>query len=340
MSDKQGAFFRAVNPCAARLHSRLRHPRPLDFPRSLVIETTSRCNLQCPMCPRSRRDGPGQDMSWDLFQSLIDQIAEADARDLVDLVALHGFGEPLLHPRLLEFIEYAGQRLPNVVRRGALRDAMKGLNLSTNAVLLDEQMALGLLESRLTWLALSIDGTTRETYEAMRVGACYEEVMGNVERLLQLNRQRPRALPTLAVQIIASRSTEPQFAEAVRRWRELAGGAENVRVELKPFTDWAGQVDAKPFRDQDSRRDFLYLYCGHPSDTQVIQADGRMALCCYDVLGEEGLGNANVTPLRELWQEQMLREIRALLRQGKAASLPLCRNCAMGRKYPLDLLRR
>jgi len=340
MSNTQYAFFRAVNPWAARLYARLRHPLLLDFPRSIVIETTSRCNLRCPMCPRSRRAGPGQDMSWELCRSLIDQIAEADARDLVDLVALHGFGEPLLHPRLLEFIEYAGQRLPNVVRRGALRDSMKGLNLSTNAVLLDEQMALGLLDSRLTWLALSIDGTTRETYEAMRVGACFEEVVANVERLLQLNRQHQRALPTLAIQIIASRSTEPQFAEAVRRWRELAGGAENVRVELKPFTDWAGQVDARAFRENDARRDFLYLYCGHPSDTQVIQADGRMALCCYDVLGEEGLGDANVTPLRELWQGQRLREIRTLLRQGKAASLPLCRNCSMGRKYPLDLLRR
>ncbi|MEN6404244.1 MAG: SPASM domain-containing protein, partial [Armatimonadia bacterium] len=68
--------------------------------------------------------------------------------------------------------------------------------------------------------------------------------------------------------------------------------------------------------------------------------DGRMALCCYDVLGEEGLGDANVTPLRELWQGQRLREIRTLLSQGKAAALPLCRNCAMGRKYPVDWLRR
>lgn len=308
--------------------------------RSYVIETTSRCNLRCRMCPRLDMQRPMQDMPTELFQRVIDQIAEADARREVDLVALHGFGEPLLHQRLLEMIEYAGQRLPKVRAHGPLRHSMKGLNVSTNAVLLDEQKAEALLDSRLTWIAVSVDGNTADTYEAMRVGARFEQVVENVQRLLDLNRRKPRALPTIAVQVIASRTATPEFEACMARWREEAGAAENVLVELKPYTDWAGQVEAEELHVPDCRGDFLYVNCGHPYHTQIIDADGRIALCCYDVRAAQGLGNAQEQGLEELWQGGKLNEIRGTLGRGKAAELPLCRNCTMPRKYPLDYLRR
>ena len=213
MTTRQSPLMKAPNPLVARVYSRLRYPRVPHFSRNLVVETTSRCNLKCRMCPRHKMQRPALDMPEALFHSLIDQISEYDRRDAVDFLALHGFGEPLLHPRLFDLIEYAGSRLPNLCARGHWRDGLRGLTLSTNAVLLDEARARALLDSKLTCLALSLDGSTAATYEAMRVGASSQELTDNVQRLLELNRQQPRALPTIAIQVIASRTATPEFDE-------------------------------------------------------------------------------------------------------------------------------
>lgn len=340
MPTPQSPLMKALNPLVARLHSRLRYPTVPSFPRSVIIETTSRCNLRCRMCPRRDMRRPAVDMSESLFHSLIDQLAEFDAQGVLDFVALHEFGEPLLHPRFFDFVQYAGARLPNLLTRGWERQAVRGLNVSTNAVLMDEEKAKALLASALTWVAVSMDGATADTYEAMRVGACFEQVSANVRRLLELNRQTPRELPTIAIQVIATRTTAPEFERLVAYWREIAGDAPNVLIELKPYTTWAGQVQDKELHPSDTRHDFLYLNCGRPHGTMVINADGRLALCCYDVQGTYDLGDANDTPLQELWQGQQLSELRRRLATGCAGDLPLCRGCAMTRKYTGDLLHR
>lgn len=275
-----------------------------------------------------------------LFHHLVEQIAEYDRRDAVDFVALHWFGEPLLHPDLLHFLDTAGRRLPNLRRRGHLRSAVRGLNLSTNATLLSEELAQGLLDSPLTWLAVSVDGSSPETYTAMRTGAAFAEVAANVERLLALSRRRPREFPTIAIQVIVTRITFPELSGCVERWQEHLVGLPNARVELKPYTDWAGQVTDRELEEPDPRPHFFHLNCGYLWDTMAVGAGGEVGLCCYDVNARHGLGEASQTPLRDIWHGEPLNALRDLHARGELAALPLCRNCRMGRKYPLDYLWR
>lgn len=335
----QARWAQALNPVVARAYQALRYRKLREFPSSLILETTSRCNLNCRMCPRRHMQRPAQDMDGALFGRLIEQIAEYDARDAVDFVALHWFGEPLLHPQLLDLIALAGESLPNLRRRGLQRKAVRGLCLSTNGVLLTEERARDLLDSPLTWLAVSVDGSTSETYEQMRVGGAFAEVVANVERLLALNARQRRELPTLAVQVIVTQTTAPELEECLARWERHLAGAPNARVELKPYTNWAGQVQAPELCPTDPRRDFFHLNCGYLWDTMAVGAGGEAGLCCYDMDARHGLGNAAETPLREVWHGEALQALRGRMARGQLAGLPLCEQCAMGRKYPADYLR-
>jgi wyosine [tRNA(Phe)-imidazoG37] synthetase (radical SAM superfamily) len=336
----QSPWAKICNPLLARAYHALRYRRLPEFPSSLILETTSRCNLNCRMCPRRDMQRPAQEMPFELYASLIGQMAEWDARDALDFVALHWFGEPLLHPQLGEMLTLAGQRLPHLLQRGALRNPVRGLSLSTNATLLDEAHARMLLDSPLTWLGVSVDGSDPETYEAMRVGGVFEQVVANVTHLLEINRREPRAFPTVAVQVIVTRTTAPQLGEFAARWEKLLGGAANARVELKPYTDWAGQVQAEELCAPDRRTDFLYLNCGYLWDTMAIGADGAVGLCCYDVNARHDLGDARETSLYDLWHGASLNALRARMARGQLADLPLCANCAMGRKYIGDYVGR
>lgn len=343
-------LLRLVNAPLARLYSAVRYPRTPLFPTSFVIETTSRCNLSCRMCPRRDMRRPAQDMPPALFRSLIDQMVPHDVDRHIRFLTLHWFGEPLLHPQILDFIDYAAGRLPGLLRYGDDHNAMRGLTLSTNATLLDEPAARGLLDSQLTWLGVSVDGSSPETYGNLRCGGTFEQVMANVRRLLELNAARPpeanssgaihRALPVIAIQVIATPATTAEFAELAADLQALAAGRSNVRIELKPYTDWAGQVQADDLPPPDARCGFLYLDCGRLHDTLVIGAGGEIGLCCYDVQAEGGPGNANEQSIAEIWNGAKLRELRRQMRWGRLAALPLCRHCAMGRKYPADHLRR
>ena len=61
------------------------------------IEISNICNLQCSFCPPVEREK--KMMSLETFQSVISQVAP-----LTDQVTLHLMGDPLVHPKLAEFL--------------------------------------------------------------------------------------------------------------------------------------------------------------------------------------------------------------------------------------------
>src|SRR5262249_58906486 len=69
------------------------------LPRSLYLETTSRCNSLCETCILTfgGRE-PQRDLRWEEFRRVVDQFPA------LDRVLLHGIGEPLLNrdlPRMV-----------------------------------------------------------------------------------------------------------------------------------------------------------------------------------------------------------------------------------------------
>ncbi|MBO9666509.1 MAG: radical SAM protein [Bdellovibrio sp.] len=62
------------------------------------IEISNICNLQCSFCPPVEREK--KMMSLEVFESVIAQVAP-----LTDQVTLHLMGDPLVHPKLAEFLD-------------------------------------------------------------------------------------------------------------------------------------------------------------------------------------------------------------------------------------------
>lgn len=168
----------------------------IDFPRTLYVETTTRCNLTCPMCVKNTpgwRGGEGH-MTWEVFERLDTALAHAEA------VILNGIGEPLLNPALPRMIALTKARQP------------KGgwCGLQTNGLLLDEVQARELICAGLDVCCLSVDGETarlghgagqggavvqgvallkaaaKECKRQVRLGAEFVLMKSNVQELLVL----------------------------------------------------------------------------------------------------------------------------------------------------------
>jgi MoaA/NifB/PqqE/SkfB family radical SAM enzyme len=161
----------------------------------VYVEPTNACNLNCKTCVRHAWDEPEGFMEWATFEVVVDGLAEAAVEDgrAAGTIAFMGLGEPLLHPRFRDMVRLAKSR--------GLR-----AEVTTNALLLDDEMAGGLLAAGLDQLVVSIDGASAEAFGRVRSGASLDRVVENVQRLH--DRRGPNYGPSMriGIEFVAMRS--------------------------------------------------------------------------------------------------------------------------------------
>lgn len=141
------------------------------MPTRLDIENVSRCNFRCTMCQVSEW-GPtyqrAEDMSLEDFKHLIDE-----QYGLIE-IKIQGMGEPLLgRETFFEMIKYA-------------RSKHIWVRSTTNASLLHfRENYKNLIDSGINELQVSIDGATKDTFEKIRGGSKFEQVVDNCKLLNQ-----------------------------------------------------------------------------------------------------------------------------------------------------------
>lgn len=167
------------------------------YPVKLGVEVTSRCNLMCPLCPRSA-EAAGRDtgdMEWSSYTGLIDTLAP-----FLFQVRLHGLGEPTLHSRLPEMVRYAH-------RKGIYT------NFHTNGHFLDRHTTDALLASGLDEINVAIDGMSEETYRSYRRGGNLERVRTGIERMCSARRELGRGTPRINLQFLVMSQNEHEIGE-------------------------------------------------------------------------------------------------------------------------------
>ena len=142
-------------------------PRP-PLPRSLYVETTSRCNSKCQTCILTfgGRE-PARDLTLAEFRRIVDQFP------VLERVVLHGIGEPLLV-----------RDLPAMIRHAKARGAQVLFN--SNAITLTRRWQEALVDAGLDELRVSLDASTRATYARIRGVDALDRVLDNLERLARL----------------------------------------------------------------------------------------------------------------------------------------------------------
>lgn len=151
------------------------------LPRSLYLETTSRCNSLCETCILTfgGRE-PQKDLGWDDFRRVVDQFP------VLERVLLHGIGEPLLNRELPRMITHLKARGATVV-------------FNSNAITLSLKIARALIEAGLDELRASLDASTAATYARVRGVDAFDRVIGNLEALADLKRALPASRPRISL---------------------------------------------------------------------------------------------------------------------------------------------
>src|ERR1700733_11813855 len=140
-------------------------------PRTLWIELTSKCPLDCVFCSRKTRRGAGEHMPYDLFESLVRQVS--DPRTFL----LNYSGESTVYPQLIQAIRLARST-------GAFVELVSALvNVADSAL-------PGLCESGLSRLTVSVHSTDAARYaEIYRYGS-FHALRAKLSRFVELCRER------------------------------------------------------------------------------------------------------------------------------------------------------
>lgn len=117
-----------------------------------IIEITSQCNLNCPICLVKGR--PIEELSLPRINEIMDNLVRYEGR--LNMLTLSG-GEPTMHPQFLEVVD------------ACMRPEVGIVSVSTNGILLQENDDLiKALRDRGVVIALQFDGFRPETYNALR----------------------------------------------------------------------------------------------------------------------------------------------------------------------------
>lgn len=126
-----------------------------------------------------------------------------------------GYGEPLTHQRICEWVEQAH-------RAGA------AVELITNGILLDETTARRLMAAGLNRVWVSLDGATPESYSDVCLGAALPEVIANLQRLKELRGLMNASAPLLGIAFVAMKRNIGELPELVRLGKSL--GADQFSI--------------------------------------------------------------------------------------------------------------
>ncbi len=132
----------------------------LQRPACYGIAVTTLCNLRCPYCVREAA-GMKENKHMD-FEALARQIGDIRT---ARRVSLFGLGEPFLHPRFFDFVKLC-------------KDAGVYVATSTHGMSLRQEAREKLVELGLDELNISMDATEKKLFEALRLGANFERVVG------------------------------------------------------------------------------------------------------------------------------------------------------------------
>jgi len=257
------------------LSKSLGKPLHRGLPAAISIEPTTSCNLRCPECPSGLRSftRPTGMLQAELFKKAIDELHER-------LIWLNFYfqGEPYLHPQFTELVRYAHKR--------GIYTAT-----STNAHFLTNDNARKTVESGLSRLIISIDGTTQETYQAYRVGGKLEKVIEGTKRVLSWKKQLRSPTPHVIFQFLVVKPNEHQIEEVKALAKDL--GVDEVQLKTAQIYDYRNGSPLIPMQNRYSRyalqadgtyqiKNPLENSCWKMWHSCVITWDGKVVPCCFD----------------------------------------------------------
>lgn len=285
-------------------------------PLTAIISVGSRCNLRCQMCSRTINKVKGTDMPWSVFEKCFEFLPTLQMAKLI------GAGEPFLNPDYFMMLEIT-----------------KSFGLATetvsNGTLITDEIAERIVKSGLGSLCISLDGADPATYESIRRGARFDQVIEGIRRINHYKKLYRSTTPVLGFSTVAMRRNVEELPSVI----ELAKSLDLSWVTILFLTVYAPELipESLYFHQEISDRMMLETKrraeqlgicvnipglfneikpsgsprrrkkCFEPWQMVLIETGGQVFPCCtYGI----SMGNLNEADFFEIWNNESYQDLR------------------------------
>ena len=299
--------------------TRLETVIPLETPFVLHIETTNACNFKCKFCTNHddalfEKLGIKRGfMTQQVFEKLIDDCKRFPNK--IKRIYFHLGGEPLLHKKLIQLIDYA--------KNAQVADE---LVMFTNGSLLTEELGTRLARAGLDYIQISVEGVTPEKYE--EVTGCKIDYDRFLAGIAHLYHEKPSSL-TLHAKILDCGLSEE---EKQKFYRDFSGISDECYIEhlldfcpsdVMDTTLGYGQTTTQEGRALEER-----IVCTQPFYVASVYYDGSVAGCsCGDWRRSLIMGNILEDSFYDIWNGPKYQEFRKMQLRGGRKKCLACSDC-------------
>ena len=284
-----------------------RHPKTVNF------EPAASCNLTCTQCfyysDKYPENLPPKEtpklMPLELHNKIIDDMAAVQDDAYIEYCWR---GEPLLNKKLPEMVAYA---------------ADKGFttSIASNATLLNEDTAEALIDAGLYSFNFSIDGASSETFEKIRIGANYNQVVDNMKKFIELGEKRKNP-PLYIVRNVNLEENAQEAMTLVDQWIDTVDIIVIQHEAVPERHNWHN------LNSQESL-DFQRYPCHLLFRNAMIGTNGNIGACnvWYKEEPHEVIGNVAANSFDDVWAGEEWSHRRKLALEGRYDEVPLCNGC-------------
>ena len=315
--------------------TRLEDVVPRSAPFVIYLDPCGACNFKCSFCPcntvEEQAEVRHKIMSWKLFEKLLNDLQAFQGK--VNVINLHGFGEPLLNPRIADMVRALKQE-----------HCCREVRITTNGSLLDEAKSRALIDAGVDIVRVSVEVLSTEGYKDLcGVQIEFSDILRNIETFYRL--ARPAGTSKISAKIF---SDTLWGAEDEKRFYELFAPITDYHYieAVEPIWSEFGGCQTMPEReavpDRCYRMGERREICSFPFTDMCIHSNGIVGTCCSDWKFATQYGDAKTEALSEIWNGRRHRAVqRAHLEMKLNSFCAACRRRSPDRiKNPELLMKR
>jgi radical SAM protein with 4Fe4S-binding SPASM domain len=196
------------------------------LPSEMTIAATDRCNLRCVTCGTHHRQEGDNNAGLDDFPP--DLVAQLDGMTSgAERIQVHGGGgEPLMSKSFWQWVELFSS------------ESEAGIEFNTNGLLLNQINIARLLSHRVTYISVSCDASTEETYKNMR-GGDFGRLLRNLSDLSAERSRRNKTDLRITLNMTITKSNVHDTPGLVRLAKDLKlDGVEFYKLNAGSGYDW------------------------------------------------------------------------------------------------------
>jgi MoaA/NifB/PqqE/SkfB family radical SAM enzyme len=283
-----------------------------EFPFFIDVELTNNCNLKCLFCGQQTMKREKGFIDEKTFKKIVDECSQYKSP-----IRLIRWGEPFLHPKIIDFCKYAKQEEIQ-------------LHITTNGTIINEQQMQEIVDLQLDSIIFSFQGATKEQYELMRNNKLYDKLKNNILKLIEIRGDKQK--PYIHISTTITDETEEQINNFKKYWGGIVDSVDVGKTNFSLLS--ANQIKSLELinklnwlkKQETIKRE--YRPCTEVHQKLSVNWDGKVTCCCGDFDNFLIVGNLNDSTLKNIWDNsESLKAFRKLLDMRKHGSLSLCKNC-------------